>query len=351
MTIAPLDPADAAAIDEWYDLVVAVTRHDLPDFPTPSRRAHVARFTHPWPHSTEEAILARDGAHIIGAASYQIPQNEDLSTLYLDLIVHPAHRRRGVGTNLLQAVEAAARRHHRTLIEVETVRALAGGPARDESGYRYLTARGHRPGMTSIRSRCELPVRGPLLCSPIGAAADHPSLCSPVRAAAAGYSLIQWRDAAPAELIDDLAALQTRLMLDAPTGTLSADQRSYDAARLRAQEATEQARGHRSYSTAARHDSTGRIVARTKLAFESAANTHARQRITLVEPAHRGHRLGMQIKSANHAYAQAHEPPLRFIDAWNADDNTHMRAVNTQLGFRPVDAWPAFQLSCGAQGT
>jgi hypothetical protein len=25
---------------QWYDLMVAVTRHDLPDFPTPSRQEH-----------------------------------------------------------------------------------------------------------------------------------------------------------------------------------------------------------------------------------------------------------------------------------------------------------------------
>lgn len=338
MTIAPLDPADTAALDEWYDLVIAAVRHDLPDFPTPSRRAHAARFTHPWPHSSEEAILARDGRHVIGAASYQLPHSENLRTLYLDLIVHPSQRRRGVGTRLLQAVEAAAHQHQRTLIEIETVRALAGGPSRDESGYRYLTARGHRPRMTSIRSRCELPPWD----SP-----GVPLLCSPNRASA-GYSLIQWRDAAPAEFIDDLAALQSRLMLDAPTGALSADQRSYDAARLHAQEAAERARAYRSYSTAARHDATGQIVARTKLSFESASDTHARQHITLVEPAHRGHRLGLRIKTANHAYAQANEPALRFIDAWNAQDNTQMRAVNDRLGFQPIDSWPAFQLSNAA---
>ena len=38
MTITQLDPADSAAMGQWYDLMVAVTRHDLPDFPTPADR-------------------------------------------------------------------------------------------------------------------------------------------------------------------------------------------------------------------------------------------------------------------------------------------------------------------------
>ena len=50
------------------------------------------------------------------------------------------------------------------------------------------------------------------------------------------------------------------------------------------------------------------------------------------------------MKSANHAYARAHEPALRVIDAWNAEENGHMRAVNAMLGFQPVDAWSVFQL-------
>jgi GNAT superfamily N-acetyltransferase len=338
MTITQLDPADSVAMGQWYDLMVAVTRHDLPDFPTPSRQEHTARFEHPWPSLTEEALLAWDGDRVVGAASYLLPQVENLSMVYLELIVHPQHRRRGIGTRLLEEVYAAARRLHRSLIEIQTVRALPGGVARDEAGYRYLTNRAHQPGVTSIRSRCQI--------------ADHSggdeATLAEAWTHADGYSLVQWRDAVPEEIIKDVAALQSRLMLDAPTGDLAVEQELYDADRVRGQEATELGRGHRSYSTAARHDATGQIVARTKLSVEANDDTHARQRVTIVEPAHRGRRLGLIVKSANHAYARAHEPALRVIDAWNAEENTHMRAVNAMLGFQPVDGWSVFQLSVPA---
>ena len=288
MTITRLDPADSTAMGQWYDLMVAVTRHDLPDFPTPSRREHAARFEHPWHTLTEEALLAWDGDRVIGAASCLLPRVENLGTVYLELIVHPRHRRRGVGTGLLEEVYAAARRHHRSLIEIETVRALPGGVARDESGYRYLTNRAHQPGVTSIRSRCRVVDHAEGADATLAEAWTH----------ADGYSLVQWRDAVPEEVIEDVAALQSRLMLDAPTGDLAVEQQLYDADRVRGQEATELGRGHRWYSTAARHDATGQIVARTKLALEADDDTHARQRITIVEPAHRGRRLGLIVKSA-----------------------------------------------------
>ncbi len=56
------------------------------------------------------------------------------------------------------------------------------------------------------------------------------------------------------------------------------------------------------------------------------------------------HRLGLLVKAANHAYTQSNEPTLRAIDAWNAEGNTRMRAVNTTLGFQPVDRWSVLQL-------
>jgi hypothetical protein len=31
---------------------------------------------------------------------------------------------------------------------------------------------------------------------------------------------------------------------------------------------------------------------------------------------------------------RTHEPALRVIDAWNAEENTHMRALNAVLGFQ-----------------
>jgi GNAT superfamily N-acetyltransferase len=223
MTIRRLDPADSVAMGRWYDLRVVVTRHDLPDFPIPGGREHMVRFDYPWPTSTEEALLAWDSDRVVGAASYLLPRAENSSVVHLELIVDPRYRRRGIGTRLLTEAYAAARGNQRGLLEIETVRALPAAVARDEVGYRYLTHRGHQPSVTSIRSRCPIADPSDAAEAALTEAWTH----------AGGYSLVRWRDAVPDEIIGDVAALQNRLMLDAPTGDLTVEHVRYDADRLR----------------------------------------------------------------------------------------------------------------------
>ena len=103
------------------------------------------------------------------------------------------------------------------------------------------------------------------------------------------------------------------------------------------------ARGERSYHAAVRHDATGALVAWTILGLEPTVADHAWQFLTVVDPAHRGHRLGLAVKLANLRYALGHEPALRAIDTWNAAANRHMIAINEALGFRPVDVWSKWQ--------
>ena len=57
---------------------------------------------------------------------------------------------------------------------------------------------------------------------------------------------------------------------------------------------------------------------------------------TLVLREHRGHALGLAMKVANLGALQREKPGLRFVRTWNADTNTHMIAINRQLGFRIV---------------
>ena len=72
---------------------------------------------------------------------------------------------------------------------------------------------------------------------------------------------------------------------------------------------------------------------------------HAFQQITIVDPDHRGHRLGTIAKIENLRYAMSHEPALRIIDTWNAAVNDHMISINEAIGFRPVDSWNNWQLT------
>ena len=91
------------------------------------------------------------------------------------------------------------------------------------------------------------------------------------------------------------------------------------------------------------HVASGRLVAFTLLSGEQEVADHLWQDITLVDPPHRGRRLGLVVKLENLRHAREQRPGLRVIDTFNASSNAHMLAVNVAMGFRPVDRWTQWQ--------
>jgi RimJ/RimL family protein N-acetyltransferase len=162
---------------------------------------------------------------------------------------------------------------------------------------------------------------------------------------AAGYSLVRWRDRTPEEHVADVAYLDGRLLQDAPMGDLAWEPEKVDAARVRGYEEARAARGQRTYNVAARHDGSGRLVAWTAISYDATSPWHAWQQITIVDPDHRGHRLGAIVKVENLRYALATEPATTAIDTWNAAVNDHMISINEAMGFRAQDRWHDLQLT------
>jgi hypothetical protein len=126
-------------------------------------------------------------------------------------------------------------------------------------------------------------------------------------------------------------------------GDLDIEAEKVDVARVRANEETQRKRGRRAYHAGMREDATNRLVAWTAINFDAENPDHAWQQITIVDPAHRGHRLGLLVKIENLRQTLEHEPATRDIDTWNAAENTHMIAINETLGYRAVDGWVEWQ--------
>lgn len=79
------------------------------------------------------------------------------------------------------------------------------------------------------------------------------------------------------------------------------------------------------------------------MGFDGDIDEHAWQQITIVDPAHRGHRLGLLVKLANLSFVLEKEPQLRTLDTWNAAVNDHMIGINEAIGFRAYDSWVSWQ--------
>ncbi|GGK29397.1 hypothetical protein GCM10010124_22700 [Pilimelia terevasa] len=363
LEITPAAPADDA-LYALYELDEAVDRGaDLPLF---TRPAHLAYHRHPPPAQEVRYGLARLDGELVGYTTLLFPQRDNLRTVEVGTVaVHPEHRRRGIGRALADFAVAEARRRGRSTLIGASARALPGGPARDPAGGAFARALGATCAQTEVRRRLDLtaaPDAAPAAAAtrattapdstapdglaPDGAIADGAApdgARGGARAGSAGYSLVRWALRAPADCVDDVAYLDGRLLVDAPLGDLAWEPQRLDAARVRANEHRLAAALRRPYNVAARHDATGRLVAWTQILCADNADGHAWQQITIVDPAHRGHGLGLLVKVANLRYARAHEPGLRVVDTFNAAENGHMIAINERMGYRPLDAWENWQ--------
>jgi hypothetical protein len=149
----------------------------------------------------------------------------------------------------------------------------------------------------------------------------------------------------PHPYIDHVAYLDSRFMADAPLGDLDWEPENVDAERVRQDEQRRLDQGVGRYHAGAVHEASDRLVAWTNLTGAHDSPTHLWQNITIVDPPHRGHRLGMIVKLENLRRARAARPELTAIDTFNASSNEYMLSINRTMGFRPVDTWIQWQVT------
>jgi GNAT superfamily N-acetyltransferase len=327
MRIQELDPADLATVDEVADLWEAAQLVDLPEDPKFAREWERGRILYPMPGDNGEWWLAWDGDDLAGVLNVALPDLDNVATALVDIHVHPDRRRRRIGAELFGTARERAALHGRKLMIAESP---TGGPAEA-----FLRKLGFEQGLRDERRRLVIPPDAP------GCWDD---LLAEARTHAGGYSAVRWGNVVPEEYVDGVAYLTHRMSTDIPLDDLQWEPEAWDAERIRAFDRVLALRGGRSYTTAVIHDESGHVAGYTNLAYAGDDPTHAWQWNTIVEPAHRGHRLGIVLKLENVNYALAHEPATRTVITWNAGSNEHMIAINEAMGFRLLDEWCEWQL-------
>jgi GNAT superfamily N-acetyltransferase len=336
IAITPLDGADEAAAHEAIAVLSAAQAVDLPDFPPVCPQRFLGNLRVPWPGQRTEHALARVDGRAVGYANVGLPIVDNLENSDVDITVHPDHRGRGVGRRLFEHAVAVARHNGRKRMLAMVPEAFSGRPPLGVAGNAFAASVGAKSALIEVRRRLDV--------GSIDADAQA-ILLRDGYAKADGYSIVRWEGPVSGEYIDDIAYLDGRLLQDAPLGEVEWEPEQHDAVRVRAADAARQARGLRTYHTAARHDASGHLVAWTAIGFEATSPWHAWQQITIVEPKHRGHRLGAIVKIENLRHVQAHEPALTTVDTWNAAVNDHMISINEAMGFRTAEQWHNYQLT------
>jgi GNAT superfamily N-acetyltransferase len=270
---------------------------------------------------------SRDGTHraallgddVVGALRLMYPLRDNTTVAFVDLAVHPEHRRRGIGGVLLaEALQLAAAAGRSELI------AEVDEPGPDTAGRAFAQRHGWTCDLLETRRDLVLPPDEARLAA----------LETEARQAAAGYEVVTWRDRTPDALVDDRALLEERMSTDAPHGDLPVEAERWDAQRIREVEGLNVARGRTVLSAGAVRD--GRLVAFTDLHVPLSNAEHARQGATLVLREHRGHRLGALIKAAVLRELAVTFPGTTRITTLNSEGNAPMVAVNRALGFEPA---------------
>lgn len=325
-------PVDLHPVTDLNDLTTywqvesAVQEHDFVALPADPLEDMVSLLDDR-PQAGERVLLhlAVDQGRPVAVMRLELPVLDNLVLANVELLVHPDHRRRGLGRQLLTASLGLVREHGRSRVLLEAPAPLSGG---EGAAGPLLRSVGARPVLDEARRLLDL--------------TRHP-VTEPVPAPA-GYRVVRWRDTCPDDVVEGAAYLMGRMTVDAPMGEMDYEPERWDVARYRDKEATAIARGRTRFATAAVHEASGTVAGITDIGVSNRRPEVVYQWDTIVDPPHRGHGLGMVLKSQNHAQLVAAVPQVRWVNTWNALSNTHMLRVNDALGFEPAERWLEWQL-------
>jgi GNAT superfamily N-acetyltransferase len=310
------DPADETTASACYEVHRAARLADEADDPPFSAGTFDLFLREGFDKTPGEVwFAADDAAGVVGYYRMHLWDLENLDRAFRGPVVHPAARRRGFGSALLRHEAARAAANGRSVLSGQVVTGSAGEA--------FAAAVGATPGLVDVRRVQYLAKIEP------GKVAE---LRQSAARAAAGYSLVSWTGDVPAQYLGPLARV-INAFEDAPRGE-NVQPEAWDADRIRERSGAHVRAGLlRAYAVAALHEETGEMAAYTGVIADPEAPSWGFQELTAVTRPHRGHRLGLLVKTAMLELLAEAEPQLEFIMTSNAAANDHMIAVNEQLGY------------------
>jgi GNAT superfamily N-acetyltransferase len=313
MDIVRQDATDPAVIRACHEIATAAIAADDPFGPPLTLRRLRGWLAHPdqpielW---VAEGATAGD---IAGWYQLRLPDRENLDRGVLNLFVHPASRRRGLGRALLRHAAMRAADHGRSTLRGEALQGTAGAA--------FAARVGAAAGLVDARRVLAL---GKIPAGHVAVLREQAAR------AAAGYSLVSWEGRTPDQYLAGFAEVLNAAN-DMPHDP-GQEEEVWDADRVREFDEARERRGRHVYSVAALHAASGEMAAITDVEADPESPTWGYQLLTAVTRPHRGHRLGLLVKAAMLEWLAVAEPQLERIITGNAAVNQHMIAINAPLG-------------------
>jgi GNAT superfamily N-acetyltransferase len=283
-------------------------------------------------------LAARDvGGTVLGTGTMEFPLRDNRHSVEVMVMVHPDHRRRGVGSALVERMAALGRAQGRRVLNSLVDVPLAAAPTHPSAAF------ARKVGFVAT-----MPGNSRYLALPLDAGRLD-ELRATVRGArnAADYRTFAFRTPWPEAYLEDQCELYRRMSTDEPAGDGGKEEEVWDRARVDENDELVAARGAWKLAAVAEHVPSGRLVAVSELLMDPDAPAEAWQLETLVLRAHRGSRLGLAVKLANLDALAGAAPAVRRVTTGNAAVNDPMIAVNDMMGFSVAGAGYFWQRDLG----
>ena len=319
--IEQINPRNEAALRAWWEVGHAATA-DRPGKPWPVWEQSRVAMPADNPEIGVSLLAAIDGREMLGAGLLTRRLKENLHASAGFAWVLPGHRREGIGRRLVAELEVLSVGDGRATVQSEAY-LPPGGTAPAEP---FAAALGYAVASRESIKELALPeyvARGTALRQAVGGAADD-------------YRLLTFDTVCPDEHVESFGRLLGRLKTEIPLGDLDMETSEWSPERVRAAERRQRDTG-RHVLTAIAVAPDGEVAGISDVRVDDTDHEHGQVGITIVDPRHRGHRLGLALKVATHDLALASYPGLVTLDTSNAEVNTHMNAVNEALGYRTIE--------------
>jgi GNAT superfamily N-acetyltransferase len=325
MDIVRVDPDDTSTVGQIVALGEAITKVDSPWAHPSTVTSLTAMLRYGWDGEPPEQYVGVLGDQVIGSSRLWASNYDNLDAAWLDVGVHPDHRRRGYGTQLLSAISERAAAMGRNSLGINGWESAATRGFAAKAGFTF--------GQEEVNRRLDVDdVPDGFADLVERARRDH----------ARDYEFMTISGPVPRDLLGAMTDLQAAIN-DAPWDDIEMEPEVFPVERLAAYEHAQLNGGKRLHRVLARHPESGELAGHTVIAVEAERPHFGEQHDTSVVRAHRGHRLGLVLKGLMLDYLRQVEPQARSFDTWNAASNDHMIAVNDAMGFRVMGHALAYQ--------
>ncbi len=318
--IEQINPHNEAALRAWWEVGHAATA-ERPGKPWPLWEQSRVALPADNPERGITLHGAIDGREMVGAGLLTRTLKDNLHAAMAFAWTRPDRWREGLARRVASELEVVAAGDGRTTLQSEAYLPPGGSGVAEQ----FAAAMGY--AVASRESIKELAL------SDYVARRDALAASAPVPD---GYRVITFDTVCPEEHLESFGRLLGMLMAEIPLGELDLEASEWSPERIREAEQRLTAIG-RHMQTALAIAPDGSVAGVSDVRVDDDDLVHGQVGITIVDPAHRGHRLGLALKLATHDLAVATYPSLESVDTSNAEVNTHMNAVNEALGYRTIE--------------